>query len=66
MFLACTNAGQEEVVQFGSQNWNVFWGVNAEPNLVALDSNHGDRDAGTNADFFSRLSGQNKHGIHPF
>ena len=66
MFLACTDARQEEVIEFRPENGNVFRGVNAEPNLVALDPDNGNRDTRTDVDLFSRLPGQNKHGIHPF
>jgi hypothetical protein len=53
------------IAQFGSQHRDFFWRFDADANLVPPDLQHGNRDAGTDVDFFPWFPGQYEHSCDP-
>src|SRR5437588_10665627 len=57
--------GFPERVQLTAHHGNLFRSIDADADLVAVDGNYGDGDAGADVDLFPRLPGQDKHDFYP-
>jgi hypothetical protein len=47
--------------QFGPKDTDIFRGLDTQPNLVASDLDHGERDAIADDDLFAGLSAEKQH-----